>query len=419
MSLFHGWKMVAAGAGLQFLQAGLLHHAFGAYFAALMVEKGWSRTSISAAAALQSAEAALVGPLLGWIIDRHGAQVLIRAGVVILGCGFIALGYIETLAGFYGAVVLIAIGSSLSGFFPLNATIIHWFERRRARALSLVGLGLALGGVVTPLVALTMDTIGWRRTAIASGVLIMIVGWPLARVFRRRPEDHGEHVDGITPSEALAAAGGKVLPPPADDLSARQALRTGAFWLVSFGHGVALLVVTAVNVHAINHMRESLGYSVGQAAWYITLMTLAQVAGVLLGSVIGDRYDKRRIAAVCMLAHALGLSLLAYATGPLMLVAFAVFHGVAWGVRGPLMQAIRADFFGRTAIGKILGLSVLITAVGQVLGPLVAGVMADATGDYRFGLTMLAATAVAGSLMFLLARSPRALPTAAGRGPRP
>jgi MFS family permease len=82
------------------------------------------------------------------------------------------------------------------------------------------------------------------------------------------------------------------------------------------------------------------------------------------------------------------------------------------------MQAIRADFFGRTAIGKILGMSVLITAVGQVLGPLVAGVMADATGDYRFGLSMLAATAVAGSLMFLITRSPRASSTAQ-RGGRP
>ncbi len=405
---FHGWKMVAAGAGLQFLQAGLLHHAFGAYFAALMVEKSWSRTSISAAAALQSAEAALVGPLLGWVIDRYGAQALIRAGVLVLGGGFIALGLMETLASFYGAVILIAIGASMCGFFPLNATIIHWFERRRARALSLVGLGLALGGVMTPLVALAMETFGWRRTAIASGLLIMAAGWPLARVFRRRPEDYGEHVDGIVPSQALTAAGPMTARAPARDLTAREAVRTGAFWLVSLGHGIALLVVTAVNVHAINHMRESLGYSVAQAAWYVMLMTMAQVAGVLAGSVIGDRYDKRRIAAICMLGHAVGLGMLAYATGPLMLTAFAVFHGVAWGIRGPLMQAIRADFFGRTAIGKILGMSVLITAVGQVLGPMVAGAMADVTGNYRAGLTLLASVATAGSLMFLLARSPRA-----------
>ena len=90
-----------------------------------------------------------------------------------------------------------------------------------------------------------------------------------------------------------------------------------------------------------------------------------------------------------------------------MVIGFAVFHGTAWGVRGPLMQAIRADFFGRRAIGKILGLSTLITAGGQILGPLVAGVLADATGDYRFGLTILAAVAGSGSLLFLLARPPR------------
>jgi MFS family permease len=415
MKVFHGWKMVAAGAGLQFLQAGLLHQAFGAYFAALTVEKGWSRTSISAAAALQSAEAALIGPILGWVIDRYGARNLIRAGVVVMGLGFSTLGWIETLFGFYGAVLMIALGSSLCGFFPLNAAIIHWFERRRARALSFVGLGLALGGVITPAVAATMDAIGWRQTAMASGIVIIIVGWPLAGIFRRRPEDHGDHIDGIAPSQALTDAAGLPLPAPViDDLSAREAIRTGAFWLVSIGHAIALLVVTAVNVHAINHMRESLGYSVGQAAWFITLMTILQVAGVLTGSVIGDRYDKRWIAAICMLSHAFGLAMLAFATGPAMLVAFAVFHGVAWGIRGPLMQAIRADFFGRRAIGKILGLSTLITAIGQILGPMVAGAMADATGDYRFGLTLLAAVAVGGSLMFLLARSPRPQPPLAG-----
>ena len=71
------------------------------------------------------------------------------------------------------------------------------------------------------------------------------------------------------------------------------------------------------------------------------------------------------------------------------------------------MQAIRADYFGRRAIGKILGVSALIVAIGQVCGPMIAGAMADATGDYRLGMTVLACVAAAGSLMFLAARSPR------------
>lgn len=408
MSVFHGWKMVAAGGALQFLQAGLLHHAFGAYFASLAVERGWSRTSLSAAAAIQSTEAAVVGPFLGWIIDRYGVRTLIRVGVVVMGCGFFALSQVQSLPAFYGAVLLIALGSSMGGYFPLTAAIIQWFERKRARALALVGLGLALGGLLAPLVAWSMVTFGWRQTAMVSGVLVILAGWPLAGIMRRRPEDTGEHVDGIRPSAALAGAGGQAPVAVEVDFSVGEALRTGAFWLISAGHGIALLVVTAVNVHAINHMRESLDYSVAQAAWYIMLMTLCQVGGVILGGVIGDRLDKRRISAACMLGHGLGLTLLAYATGPLMLVGFAVFHGLAWGVRGPLMQAIRADFFGRRAIGKILGISTLITAGGQIGGPLVTGLLADASGDYRLGMSALAIAAAAGSLMFLLARPPLA-----------
>ena len=79
-----------------------------------------------------------------------------------------------------------------------------------------------------------------------------------------------------------------------------------------------------------------------------------------------------------MLAHAVGLLLLTYAFSMAMLVAFAVLHGTAWGLRGPFMQAIRADYFGRSAIGMILGLSYMIIIIGQMGGPIIAGVFADA-----------------------------------------
>jgi MFS family permease len=184
-------------------------------------------------------------------------------------------------------------------------------------------------------------------------------------------------------------------------------MRTSAFWLLAIGHGVALLVVTGVNVHAITHMKEGLGYTVAQASLVISLMTLAQIGGVLMGVVIGDRFDKRRVAAACMLGHGFGLLMLTYATGPLMLLAFAVFHGVAWGLRGPFMQAIRADYFGRRSIGMIMGLSSVIIAVGQVAGPMVAGGMADLTGDYRLGYTVLSLIAVAGAFAFLKAKAPQ------------
>jgi sugar phosphate permease len=404
VKIFYGWRIVAAAGAIQCLQAGLLHSAFGAYVAVLADERGWSKTALSGAAALQSLEAAVLGPLLGWVIDRSGARRMILGGIVAFALGFMALSTIETLSGFYAAIILIAIGASFSGYFPLTVAVVQWFERNRARALSAMGFGLAAGGLAVPLVAWCMQTFGWRPTAFGSGVLLLVVGLPLALTIKSRPEDHGETLDGLPPAPPPAT--GMQAIPTQREFSVREALRTRAFWLLAFGHGVALLIVTAVNVHAITHMKEGLGYSVAQASFVIMLMTLGQAGGVTLGYAIGDRFEKRYVAALCMLMHAAGMLMLTYASGTVMLAAFAALHGVAWGLRGPFMQAIRADYFGRNAIGMIMGLSGVIIALGQVGGPLVAGAFADLFGNYRAGFTLLAVVAGLGSLLFVMAKKP-------------
>ncbi|HEX7220580.1 MAG TPA: MFS transporter [Burkholderiales bacterium] len=404
--IFYGWWMVGAAVGLQFLQAGLVSQAFGAYLAVLSEEQGWSKTALSGAAALQQMEVALLGPVLGWLIDRFGPKVFVRAGVVVFGTGLCLLSQVHTLPQFYGAFIVIALGSSLCGFFPLNVALIHWFERKRARALSAMSIGLAFGGIMVPLVAESLTTFGWRATALTSGLIAIGVGFPLAMMIRNSPHEHGEVVDGVA-EQSVSAAGASEKTDNTRDFTAREALRTSAFWLIALGHGFALFVVHAVSVHAITHLKEGLGYSVAQASLVISLVTVFQIVGVLLGWAIGDRYKKRLIAAACMLAHSLGLLLLTYAFSVVMVIAFAVLHGTAWGLRGPFMQAMRADYFGRSAIGMILGLSFMIIVVGQVGGPIIPGIFADITGNYRAGFTILAALAAAGSLFFIVARKPK------------
>src|SRR6185503_17869241 len=154
-------------------------------------------------------------------------------------------------------------------------------------------------------------------------------------------------------------------------------------------------------------MTQGLGYTLEQASFVYTLLTLSQLGGVAVGWWIGDRFEKRLIAAACMLIHMAGLLLLTYAIAVPMVLAFALLHGAAWGLRGPFMQAIRADYFGRSAIGMILGLSLAIIVIGQIGGPMVAGIFADLTGSYRTGFTILALLAGLGSLFFILAHKPR------------
>jgi MFS family permease len=406
--------MVGAACGIQFLLAAFLTQALGLYIAVLSDEMGWSKTTLSGAAALQSVEAAIIGPVLGWVMDRVGPQKMIRWGMVLFAAGLLLLSQVDSVGSFYASAILMAIGASLGGYFPLSVALVQWFEKFRARALSIMSLGLAMGGLVVPLMAGSIQAWGWRATAAGSGVLVLLTGLPMANIIRRRPEDHGEHVDGIDPAKAAAAdlAQGRPSPPVQVEFTVAQALRTRAFWMLAIGHGLALLVVSAVNVHAITHMKEGLGYSVTTASWVILIMTFGQLAGVLMGASMGDWFDKKKVAALCMLAHGIGMLCLTFANHMAMLVAFGVFHGIAWGLRGPFMQAIRADYFGRNAIGLIMGLSAVIIALGQIAGPMIAGILADLTGDYQLGFSLLALLAALGSLAFMLATKP-ILPQAA------
>ena len=404
---FYGWYMVGACCVVEFIQSMLLLQSFGAYVAVLRDDRGWSKTELSGIAAVRQVEAAILGPLLGWAIDRFGPQWVIRAGVVVFGAGFMLLSLVDSLLAFYGVFIVIALGASLCGFFPLNVTLIHWFERNRARALSAMEIGFGLGGLALPLVAWSLAAWGWRVTAFVSGVVIIAVCLPISFIIRRRPEDIGEVMDGIGSRSPDPISGpAKENKETTRDFTLREALRTPAFWLLSLGHGFALFVVWGVNTHAITHMKEGLGYTIEGASFAIMVQTLAQVAGIGLAFWMGDRFDKRFFCAICMLGHMAGLLSLTYATGPAMIFAYAILHGGAWGLRGPFMHAIRADYFGRTAIGMILGISSMIIVVGQVGGPMIAGILADMTGDYRAGFTTLALLAGLGSVFFLLAKRP-------------
>src|SRR5690606_6156940 len=143
----------------------------------------------------------------------------------------------------------------------------NWFERRRATAISFTQVGMSLGGMAVPIVAWSLVTFGWRTTSFASGVIILAVGLPLARMMRHKPELYGMLPDGDSAEEIrdreerLAQASGGVV--QRVDFTARQALRTRAFWFIGFGHALAVLVVSAVMVHLVVHLTEGMNFSLG------------------------------------------------------------------------------------------------------------------------------------------------------------
>jgi len=349
---------VGAGAALQAVYTALVLQAYGQYAVLLEQDLGFSKSALSAGYSLNRAESALLGPLQGWALDRFGSKNIARLGGVLGAIGLAAFSQVQSLWQFFAAFIFVSIGSSLSGFLTVTTAVVRWFERNRAKALSLSGMGFAIGGAVIPVVVWTMTTWGWRWTAGLSSIVFLAITWPLATLLEGTPADFDEVVDGsAAPAESQRSSAEGLTE---IHFTAREAMRTRAFWMISLGHMSALFVVGAVLAHLALYLTSEQGYTLQGASYVAGALPAAQLVGMAVGGWLGDRINKRLIASVAMVGHSGAILLLAYATGPLMIWAFVCIHGLAWGARGPLMQALRADYFGSTSFGSIMGVSSLI-----------------------------------------------------------
>ena len=419
--LFYGWWVVAAGFLVGMLQGSLFFHSFGAYFVYLQNDFGWSRTMLSGAFSLQRLESGMLGPVEGWLIDRFGPRAMVRIGVVVAGVGLMLLSQIQSLWQFYFAFAIIALGSSLGGFLAISTAVTKWFIRRRSRAMGVSMSGSNVGGLLVPVIALFLASYGWRPTAFVSGLVIIGISLFAAQFLRRSPEEHGYLPDGIpAPSvhsgEGRSDAGGVVTDIDAS-FTAREAMKTSAFWFVAFGHAGALLVVSAMTVHLIPHVVDRLGFSVQIAGTMVSLMTGMTIFSQIFVAPLGDRMEKRLILFLCLLGHAAALFGLAFSATIWQVAPFVALHGLSWGTRGPLVMAIRADYFGRGSYATIMGFSSLVMMLGMMAGPLFAGVLADRLGDYRVAFMILASLAALSSVFFVLARKPQLPPRLRRRVP--
>ncbi len=392
------------------LQSSLLFLSQGAYLIEFERAFGWSRTSISGAFSILRVESGLLGPLQGWMIDRFGPRPVMMIGVLGYGAGFIALGQIQTLWHLYLAFGFLAIGASMAGFLTTHTAIAHWFIRKRARAMSLSSMGFATGALIAPIVAWSLLTFGWRETAVGSGILVLIVGLPASTFFRRAPERYGLLPDGDTPEQVEARRQRNVASQTfvADeiDFTVKEAIRDRSFWLISIGHGMALLVVATLPVHLVPYLVDQNGWNPAATALVFPAIMAMQIIGQISGGILGDRYAKHIVAGIAMLGHGAGMIVLAVSAAPVAVGLAIVLHGLAWGARGPLMMALRADYFGRKNLGLISGWSNVITILGSIIGPVYAGVMFDATGTYNTAFWTMGLVTIASTIAFFAARRP-------------
>ena len=415
LPFFYGWIILGCVCCAGFARNGPAVATLSIFVEPMTSELGWSRTALSGAVSLGGVMAALASPLIGPVLDRRGARMMLCTAVLVTAVSVMLLSLTQSLLAFY--VFFCIARMNFAGPFDIGiyGALNSWFVERRALASSIVNLAMMVGLIVLPLIAHSaMQQQGWRAGWLAVGIAILLVGFvPAWLLLVRRPEDVGLLPDGRSVTIPVAGDGSTAaahaLPEPA--FTRRQALRTPAFWLLSLYTAAVFPVQAGISLHQAPHLIER-GLSPTVAATVVSTFSLASgIAGLLFG-LFARRLGVRM--SLALAGASLGVSavlMLGIATAVEAYVA-ACFFGVGIGGVLTVLPLAWADYFGRASFGAIRGAALTVQVTSQATGPLLSGLLRDYYGTYTASLACFAALSFLSVVFALLVRAPRP-PTAA------
>ncbi len=416
--MFHGWWIVltsflGAGVGMGIGGVGI-----GVFVEPMTGDLGWSRAAMAGVFIVRAVVMAVLGPLMGPLVDRKlGAPVLYVSGGFIAGGSIMLLSMATEIWHFY---VLFGLGWSLgqiafAGNVVTGSIVAKWFIRKRGRAMGIFTTGIPVGSIIfVPLNAVLVTTFGWQVSWVILGVATWLLTIPIAALtMRRQPEDMGLHPDGaLTADEARAAivetarqagggSGGY-----REDWNLSQAARTPSFYILMASFLCMGLAMGIFTIHQVPAITDK-GFDLAVAS--IVSITLSVCSLIIKPSVgfLSERVSSRHLAAFFFSVGATGVVVLGLADTMFLLFVFAMCYGFGAGTSPVFQNVIWADYYGRRYLGSIRGMFAPVQALGTGVSPFLAGWMFDRTGSYDSILVTMGSVAFGAAALMLVARPPR------------
>ena len=418
--LYYGWVMVGIVSAMRMFGGGLHGYGFTVFFLPVSQDLGLNRAQTSLAFSLARAEGAIEAPLIGYLADRFGPRPLMVAAALLAGIGYISLSWVNSYLGFL-AVYLGLISLAYSAGFIQTPMVIanNWFIRRRARAMTVVGAAVTVGGtLITPLLAAAVTTWGWRWGAFWVGCVFLSVCVPLSLKVRRSPESIGLRPDGDPPANniyiATSSHGHPALPQSAaPDVTATDALKTLAFWSLALSMLARVGTQSTMMVHFIPIMVWR-GMTQEGGALLLSAFALLNLFFHFFLGWIADRVNKPRLLSLWMLPPMSAVLILSSGESAVALWLFAILFSTL-DAAFPVTWATSGDFFGRKHFATIRGNMTFIYMWGSALGPVIAGYLYDQTQSYTAVLWGVLATLSVSALLTAFLIRPWDIKTAALR----
>lgn len=414
--VFYGWWVTVAFASMLFLSTGF-RFAVGPFLKPVVVELGLDRASFSLVVSLSLFLYGAFMPVVGRLVDRHGARPVLVSGALLLGVSTAATGLAERLwhlGVLYG--VCVALGLAMTGHVVGSAVVSRWFVRRRGTALSLLGSASMAGiSLLVPVAMALILAVGWRWTFVTFGLAFVAIMLPLALwVIRDAPEALGLAPDGLPEPPTEAGAAG------VERTDVGAAVQAWSFWQLAGGLLSCGFSMSMLSAHGVPMLTDH-GYDPMLASWVLGLLGGSSVGFAMVIGAVSDRFGRRPVLAWLYATRALLLvALFLVREQPVVLLVIAVLGGASMSGSIAMATALTADIFGRFSVGSVFGLMFLVHQAGAAVGAWLGGVVFELTGGYGIAFTVACVALVTAAVVSLRIDErarvvPRLSPVAGGR----
>lgn len=281
---YYGWTLVVTLGVTTSVSYGTTEYLFGVLVVPMGQELGWDRASFSGAYAIMVILAGLLGVPIGRLVDRYGARILMALGSLLSGASLLAMTQVHAVWQFYALWAGgLGLGTALT-YYPVTLTVVaNWFERRRGAALAILTL---LGGLASPifipLAGVLVPHVGRRGALVVMALAQLAVALPLhALVVRRHPEDLGLRPDGhsVGAQDVQGGASTQASLATRPGLTLHSALRHAPFWSLTTAFELASLATNVILVHTVDYL-VGRGYAGELAAGVAVVLEVARVLSV-------------------------------------------------------------------------------------------------------------------------------------------
>ena len=396
----YGWVVVVVGVLVTLSSLGLARFAFGMILPSMGAGLQLSYGQMGAISTSN-----FIGYLVGALASaplthRIGARSTI---VSALGMIAVSLAIVGFAGGFWVAAVAFTVTGLGSGVgnVAMVGLISHWFLRSvRGRASGLVvtgsGYAIMLSGVLIPLINQRFGADGWRVSWFVLAAVTAIIGVLALGALRNHPQDVGTTALGHATKDAVPHE-----PVPVGE-QRRTTLMLGviyAFFGASYIIYVTFIVTTLV---------DDRGFDESAAGWFwFAVGFLSIFSGPIFGA-LSDRAGRKIGLAAVFAMHTVSFLLVGLDLPRPSLYLSVFFFGLAaWSIPG-IMGAVVGDYMAPDQAVRSLGILTVFFGAGQAIGPAVAGVLADSSGNFNSSYLLAAGLAAVGAAGSLSMRQPGA-----------